>query len=254
MCQPNITTVTFEILKFYCLKAAKEIISSSDNTVDNIADNMDRNRLRDDSFFLEGKILKLNARGNVMVLFTSTDCASCKHFEPIFEREIIPQLSGYGWIFAKYIVQENPQREAIRQSNFTNTPLSRSPTTILYSNGVPIGMKVGAADGPTMINFANQVLTEYKNTVAHPPPPPSQQYYEEPPQQHYRQHQHPPQQPPPPQRVPAARPPPRKEAPSNVRYSSTGVPIIDGYYGIPSNMNSESEFIEYNQAYKQDTP
>lgn len=205
------------------------------------------NTLTDEHFFLEdspaGPTMKLNARGNVMVLFTSLNCPSCTHFEPVFHNEILPALVPQGWIFAQYVVENNPQRQAIANSTRTRTPLTRSPSTIIYSNGVPIGMKTGAADGQTMIGFATTLLESYKAQMSRPAPqrqPPPQR------QAPQQQHSH---GAPPPQRQAASQPPPKPVQSSRIKYSSSGVAIIDGFYGLPYNMNTDQEFIDYNDAY-----
>ena len=202
------------------------------------------NQLTDANFFVEGRQLKLNARGNVMVLFTSLRCTTCKIFEPVFEGQIAGALRPQGWIFGKYIVEENPGMQVIHQSKSSTTVLSKSPTVILYSNGIPIGAKTGMTDAQTMINFATNILRNYRPAAQAPARQQPQQ--QQAPQQHY-----PPQQQAPNPRVPARRPPPRQQD-SNIRYSNSGVPIIDGVYGVPYNMNSESDFLDYNQAYRKE--
>ena len=203
--------------------------------------------LYDANFFVSEGSLKLNARGNVMVLFTRENCDSCKHFEPIFEGQIIPTLENEGWIFGKYVADHNPGMATVQKSKNTRTPLAKSPTLILYSNGVPIGFKEGFASADSVINFARSILSQYRNTRSVPRP-----------NQPVRSPQGPPRsgrgEPPkrPPNRVPARRPNPQQRQNSNVKYSSTGVPIIDGMYGVPYNMGGVDEFIDYNAAYKKD--
>ena len=116
--------------------------------------------LQTDDFSLrkgeQGQVLCHDIRGFSLVLFYSTQCVYCQQIIPIFKR--LPDIVN-GCQFGMINVSMNKQ--LIRLSKSSITPIEYVPLIILYINGSPY-MRY---DGPPEENEIRRFILEVSNLV-----------------------------------------------------------------------------------------
>nr|QBK86598.1 MAG: thioredoxin [Marseillevirus LCMAC102] len=112
------------------------------------------------------KTLNINLSGNVLVFFKMQGCPGCGTFEPIFH-----QLAGASTNDnIKYAACDlTNQRDIIKMSRQTSTPIQAVPFIILYVNGNPLAKYTGKKSIPAIKSFMTKALQ-------HVPPVQSQNF------------------------------------------------------------------------------
>lgn len=189
-------------------------------------------------FGKEDNHLVVNMSGISLVMFHSQRCNHCRNFLPEFKR--LPG-SIVGINFGICSVDES-NRVVVQMSQQSSTPIDAVPKFILYNNGLPYVEYTGQRRGQSIIAFLQDIVSrlDQKQPFATRPP---------------RSRQAPsdggvgPTRPP--QNVPT---PPQQRTDQSSSYKitpSTGVKEYETSYGRPYNTLNEQDFLEYENAYKQ---
>nr|QBK87286.1 MAG: thioredoxin [Marseillevirus LCMAC201] len=195
-------------------------------------------------FGQEGKNLVANIGGITFVMFHSQRCSHCVNFLPEFKR-----LPGAirGVNFGMCSVDDG-NRVIVQMSHQSNTPIQSVPKFILYNDGIPYVEYSGQRSRQAILGFLQELISklDQKQTFTRP----------------RRSRQQPPQQP---NGVGQDTGSPTRpggvmggtgqdQGASNPTYRitpTTGVKEYDTSYGRPYNTLNESDFLEYENAYKQ---
>lgn len=101
------------------------------------------------------KTLGIKLQGNVFIFFKMKGCGSCAEFEPIFA-----QLSKMEnrVLCAILDITDAQNREVVKWSRETSTPISAVPVLILYVNGRPHAKFLGTRSIPSIQSFITKAL------------------------------------------------------------------------------------------------
>ena len=217
--------------------------------------------LNSGDFSQESGHLAANIGGITLVMFHSQRCSHCVNFLPEFKR-----LPGAirGVNFGSCCVDDG-NRVILQMSKQSSTPIDAVPKFILYNDGIPYVEYSGQRSRQAIIGFLQEIISKLNQKQSFTRPRRSRQ---QPVQQEM------PMQPPAPSSMPTMPPsdsgnggPTRptgmmggqgqgqdQQGGNNNSYRitpSTGVKEYDTSYGRPYNTLNESDFLEYENAYKQ---
>lgn len=183
--------------------------------------------LNSNDFSKEGNHLVANIGGLSFVMFHSQKCTYCPKFIPEF-RQLPMMMKGMN--FGLCSVDEG-NRIIVEWSQNSTTPIKSVPKFILYNDGIPFIEYNGPRTLQSTLSFLQDVIGKLN----------SKQVFTRPKRTRQQQPESPQQQP----IAPATMDQSYKISPA------TGVKEYETSYGLPYNMTNEREFIEYENAYKQ---
>tara|TARA_B100001250_G_scaffold18722_1_gene16153 strand:+ start:484 stop:1014 length:531 start_codon:yes stop_codon:yes gene_type:complete len=118
--------------------------------------------LTSDDFFLKdgskGKIICNNIPNFSLILFYSTNCPHCQEFIPIF-KSLPGTLTGcqFG------MINVNKNKNIIRLSKQTISPITFVPYIILFINGKPFMRYDGPPNQQDITNFVHEISQKVEN-------------------------------------------------------------------------------------------
>lgn len=100
-----------------------------------------------------GKVLKLNMPGNVLVFFKTLQCPGCSELEPHFSA-----LASKDHRVSYCIMDVGDYRDVILWARDTSTPIQSVPMLLLYCNQFPKAKYTGAKNLPSLQSFLTKAL------------------------------------------------------------------------------------------------
>lgn len=197
-------------------------------------------------FFKEGQHLSINMPGLTFVMYHSNRCTHCKRFEPEFKR--LPSIMrGVNFCLCNVDAANRP---IVEMSKTSSTPISVVPKFILYNNGLPSVEYNGPRTTQDVLNFLQEIISKLDQKQSFTRQPRTRQ--DNPIQQSQPQDF---------QSAGPTRPdvaqvqqmqPQMNQSNQTFKITpSTGVKEYETSYGRPYNTSNESDFLEYEKAYKQ---
>lgn len=185
------------------------------------------NYLSTNDFSKQGSHMQINMDGLSFVMFHSQRCPHCINFLPEFKN--LPNVQR-GVNFGICNIDEGNRRVVDLSSNST-TPIKAVPKFLFYIDGVPYVEYNGQRNIQAVVNFLQEIIskTDQKQQFARTRRTRQQEMM---PQQAGMHQSPPPEQP-------------------KFQLSETGVKIYETSYGRPYNTSNESDFLAYEDAYKQ---
>lgn len=103
-----------------------------------------------------GKRLMCQINGPAVVMFKADRCNWSKKFMPVFTK--IAQRDNRGITYAIIDVANN--RRLIKDSQRTKTPITSTPTFIIYNNGSPFARYKGKLDPQSFMSFLEKMVSK----------------------------------------------------------------------------------------------
>lgn len=203
--------------------------------------------LNANDFSMEGQHLAANIGGLTFVMFHSSRCSHCVNFLPEFK--MLPgSMRGVNFGICSV---DNENRIIASKSQQSTTPIAAVPKFILYNDGIPYVEYSGQRSRMAVLNFLNEVISKLDQKQTFMRPRRSRQESQmAAPTQSVQSMQ--PIAPTRPTGMSGQGQPQQSQQSQNYKITpSTGVKEYETSYGRPYNTTNESDFLEYESAYKQ---
>lgn len=187
--------------------------------------------------------LAANIGGITFIMFHSRDCGHCRTFVPEF-KTLPGSIRGINFGLCSV---DDANRAIVQWSKQSSTPITAVPKFILYNDGIPYVEYSGARNRQAILNFLQEIVMKLQE----------KQQFTRP--RRTRQPAQAPQQANNPSTLTAPSPS-RPASQGNQQQAqgnkftitpSTGVKEYETSYGRPYNTLNEMDFLEYENAYRQ---